>query len=333
MRRGGSVLIITLWIITILAVLAVTIGRYISLEIRLLKHRAARQEARALARSGVYLAMERLKHDATPYDAPGDIWAQPPGAGASDDPALWVVPGQEALEPSVPARFIEIRITDEERKLNLNRPMTGPDDPWFDTLSRLVGIAAAGRIVDYVDADSDGFLGSGPEQDASGPAAYLPKNGALVALEELRGIPEVTDEAVATLERLGSVHYTESGKLNINTVEQEILEAMRFENAQTIATCWEAKGKIFEEEADLIAKAEECIGGQVGPVEQGWLQQANVGTASNRFTVRSRGVVALAPSGGSPSSDVRADVQAVVQRQGCQPSGTPSPCIVAWREL
>ena len=43
----------TLWLVTILSVLAVAIARYLSLEVRLTKYRLAREQAQALARSGI----------------------------------------------------------------------------------------------------------------------------------------------------------------------------------------------------------------------------------------------------------------------------------------
>ena len=65
-RRVGSLLIITLWLVTILSVLAIAVARYLSVEVRLTKHRLASEEAKALARSGVYLAMQRLTQDGQP---------------------------------------------------------------------------------------------------------------------------------------------------------------------------------------------------------------------------------------------------------------------------
>ena len=88
--REGSLLVITLWMVATLSVLAVATARYLSTEVRLTKLRLAREQAKTLARSGVYLAMERLKQDADgesdgKYDWLGDDWAtewkiaSPPG--------------------------------------------------------------------------------------------------------------------------------------------------------------------------------------------------------------------------------------------------------------
>ena len=116
LKRDGSLLIITLWLVTILSLLAIAIARYLSLEIRLTTYRAAREQAAILARDGVYLAMQRLAVDAKegetpegasgqkPYDWPGDEWAQVTGISGSE-----------------PSRQIVITIDDEQRKVKIGR--------------------------------------------------------------------------------------------------------------------------------------------------------------------------------------------------------------------
>ena len=61
---SGSLLIMSLWLVVILAVLAVAVARSLSVDVRLAKYRQAHDQARALARSGVYLALQRLARDA-----------------------------------------------------------------------------------------------------------------------------------------------------------------------------------------------------------------------------------------------------------------------------
>ena len=70
LKRSGSLLIMTLWLVTILSLLAIAIARYPSLEIRLTKYRAARDQAAILARDGVNLAMQWLAEDAQEGESP-----------------------------------------------------------------------------------------------------------------------------------------------------------------------------------------------------------------------------------------------------------------------
>ena len=106
-RTRGSLLVITLWLVTLLSVFAIAVARHLSLELRLTKYQLARERAKALARSGVSLAMQQLAADAAdaeePYDWLGDDWALP----------------QEAVQTA--DGVIQVRaIADEERKLDLN---------------------------------------------------------------------------------------------------------------------------------------------------------------------------------------------------------------------
>jgi len=130
-RRGskGSLLVITLWLVTILGALSIAVARYLSTEVRLTRYRLARQEARELARSGVSLALAILQKDQkeTPTeDWSGDLWAVP----------LTVSPA--------PGRQLTVTMTDEERKLNVNTAT-------LTQLSSLLGNNAQ-AIVDYASA-------------------------------------------------------------------------------------------------------------------------------------------------------------------------------------
>ena len=126
-RRAGSLLIMTLWMVAVLTVLSVTIARHLSLEIRLTKNRLALEQARILARNGVYLAMQRLSRDqqesdGRSYDWLGDDWAYIPPTHPDDDPTRWVVPfpADDGDTEMRFAGYLTVQIRDEERKLPLN---------------------------------------------------------------------------------------------------------------------------------------------------------------------------------------------------------------------
>ena len=144
--RSGSLLIITLWLVTILSVLAVAIGRYLSLGVKITRYRVAREQARTLARNGVYLAMQRLADDTTEadgktYDWEGDEWAYIPGGPAGGDPSVWLIPFPAPGSGSATLQGrIAVKITDEERKLNIN---TAPKDQ----LSMVTGDDALAQAV------------------------------------------------------------------------------------------------------------------------------------------------------------------------------------------
>jgi len=337
----GSLLVVTLWMITILSILAVAIGRYLSIEVRLTKYRLAREQAQALAHSGVYLAQQRLADDIDQdapihdtYDWLGDDWAVVSG-NDSTDPSPWIV--QVSAASSLPGRAA-IRITDEERKMNLNTmkfdAQDPPTDPFFTGLISLVGSAElATRIVDYIDADetrADDPSGQAPENDSSTQPPYVAKNASLVAYEELWDIPGMTEEAFTALREHTSIHYPkETAKLNLNTVEPTVLVTLGFpsDKIEALKRCRE-EGDVFDDTQNLVPKAGQCMAGLETREEN--ILRNNFGIESHAFTVVSEGIVSLS-RGRTPPTEVHVRVDAVIQRKEC-PEGLPSPCILAWRE-
>src|SRR3989338_1833318 len=102
--QKGSLLVITLWLIAVLAMVAVALSRFLSTETRLMRYHGARAQARAWAEAGVRLAMHRLQEDTNAYDGLGERWATP----SPDDrahPTSW--------EVSFPEGSVSITITDE----------------------------------------------------------------------------------------------------------------------------------------------------------------------------------------------------------------------------
>ena len=196
-NRTGSLLVITLWLVTILSVLAVAIGRYLSTEVRITRYRQAQEQAKALARSGVYVALQRLAQDQQEtYDWLGDDWAV-------------------ILTTATPPHTITITITDEERKLNINA-VTAPQ------LESLVGTGPLPQdIVDYIDQQNTG------ERSVDEPP-YFQKNAPVATLEELRAIPGMTEPVFAQLQHATAAFPagTTAPTVNINTAEPEVLLAI-----------------------------------------------------------------------------------------------------------
>ena len=322
MRNAGSLLVVTLWLVAILSVLAIAIARSLSLEIRLAKYRLAREQARTLARGGVYAAMQRLDHDARQpnegYDWLADDWATFADTESEpEDPTTWLL----RLEPDdEESARTAVRIVDEERKLTLNRIINDP------TVYRALGTlldapALAARLFDYLDADADALDPDGLEVDDAVQPPYTAKNGPLVAHEEVLSIPGWSGEELDVLRQWTTVAEP-SAKLNINTVAPEVLVALGFSEAaaQAIADCRQ-QGVIFDDPSTLLTTAESCVGAAgISPAEQSLLAN-QFGVASRTFTVISEGIVQEPP--------VRARVEAIVQRSL---DGATAPQILAWRE-
>ena len=214
----GSILVVTLWVIIILAAVAVALGQYLSMEIRLVRYRMARAQARAWAYSGVVLAMQRLAQDASgptgSYDWLGDVWAVPSTHGAGDAGAgTWAVALHGTGTDGRGDGDVRVTVADEERRLDLNAAA----EP---VIARLAADGEAARaLVDYRDADTTGEY----EGDAARQPPYAPKNAPMWQLEELREIPDVAQEAQQSLLRDGTV--ATGGAVNINTAAPEVLSA------------------------------------------------------------------------------------------------------------
>ncbi|MBI2104558.1 MAG: general secretion pathway protein GspK [Candidatus Omnitrophica bacterium] len=314
MRRAGccgSVLIISLSLVAVLSVLAVSVGRQLSLDVRLTKHRLARERAMALARSGVYLASERLARDAAEsdgkvYDWLGDEWS-----------GEWIAPAPNEAE-------IRVEISDEGRKLRLN-------DATREQLGRLTGDdTLAQAIVDARDEPD-------PAEDSpAGTPPYFAKNGPFTAPEELADLPGMTQERYEILEGHTSPYAAATEPLNLNTATPEVLRAAGLtENAVQLVLAYregpdgtashEQDGIFTESGLAILQTLKDAAGVDLTGTEDGSLLSSNLfGVASTVFTVAAEGVTAR------PAA--RARVAAVVRRAGCG-EGRPEPCIIAWREL
>ncbi len=325
--KRGSLLIVTLWMVTLLSVLAIAMAKYLSLEVRLTKYRLAREQAKALARSGVYLAMQRLAADAQQaderYDWLGDDWAMfAPPEGELDHPAAWIVPLPAAGSRVSERGRVEIQMIDEERKLNLNQIACDPASATykaFTNFSETVGWVE--KLVDYHDMDSTPCGSNGLEEDDAVQPPYKAKDAALVAHEEVLDIPGWPAETLSTMRQWSTVADPTTSSnitLNINTVSPELLVALGFgqATAQALAACRE-QGMVFKEASNILTTAESCAGPSgLSSAERSLLASQFV-VASQTFTVISTGIVA--------ELAVKVQVEAIVQR-------SPELKILAWRE-
>lgn len=199
--RRGSLLIITLWIITILGIFAVAIGRYLSREIRLSKYYRARVEAENLARSGALMVAAALQLDSNDYDWPGEDW------GSS-----WELPLEQPGQ-----RLTIVKVEDEERLLNLNAATSGQITQLLSNFQITQPQVIANGIINHINGTAL------PEPP------YYPKGSALISHQELWALPviQAQPEAYPVLKRHTSVALAaDKDTVNINTAEYEVLRAI-----------------------------------------------------------------------------------------------------------
>jgi hypothetical protein len=306
MNRSGSLLVITLWIVVLLTVLAVSIARYLSLEVRVAKFRAAREHARAMARGGVSLALQRLSRD-----------AQAPELG--DRTYDWLGDDWTALEVGE----VSVQIEDEARRLPLNTASHAQ-------LNQLLQDATLAQAV--VDARDEP---DPAEEHPEYQPPYVPKNGPFAAPEELGDLPGLTAEQYALLADQTSPYLGSDEPMNINTVGVEVLravgltaravEALRSYREGPDGPAAHEQDGVFTQPGQAVVETLKHETGidLAGTPDGNLLASSLFGVTSQTFTVTSEGRVARPP--------VRVRVRAVVRRQGCAGS-TAAPCIVAWRD-
>ena len=120
-NKSGTILITTLWILTILSVLAIGIGFRVSIEARLSKYNIDRLKAVYFAKAGIVKAEEMLSKDSNPeYDTirecgitlPADKDIRGVFTGKLADGAFEVSYTEEGL--------VHYGMMDEDRKININ---------------------------------------------------------------------------------------------------------------------------------------------------------------------------------------------------------------------
>jgi general secretion pathway protein K len=180
---------------------------------QLARHAVAAVQADALARSGVAAAAVVLREigaDGAPdtLDAP---WARDPGP-----------------QP-LGAGWVEVRVEDEARRLDLGAPELAPALP---RLLRALDLdpALADAIADWIDAD-DVPRARGAEHDwyLSLVPPYVPRNAPPPTLGELALVRGASREALARLDP----HVTVAGEhgVNPNTASPEVLLAVLDDHA------------------------------------------------------------------------------------------------------
>ena len=181
-RAPGTVLIVTMWILLVLAGLVLVLARAMRVEGDRAANALAATQAAAVEQGAiqyVLASVDGLQGD-VPLDADTPCEAVPVGDGA-----FWIL--RPAGEDQ---RTYGYGITDEASKVNLNTAT-------LEMLSKLPGMTAefAASIVDWRDADSNVTTGGAEnEYYLMLPDPYECKNGPLETVEELFLVRDATRE-------------------------------------------------------------------------------------------------------------------------------------------
>lgn len=210
-RNKGVILILTLWIVMVLALLAQSLASEMQVEVKLTRMYRDLFLAEQLARMGVARAVADLRNDQLlqdaneegpprPYDALGDVWAR------SVFPRKYDVRDER---DKIIGHY-EVMVVDESGKLNLNLK----DEESNKTMRYLLealdvdeedAIRIADAIWDWKDEDDEtnGEIGESEreyytelarEDSDDDTLEVYPRNGPFSSLDELLLIPGITPE-------------------------------------------------------------------------------------------------------------------------------------------
>jgi general secretion pathway protein K len=267
--RAGIALIIVLISITVLSLLVAAFAYSMRVEMRLAMNSNSETELTWLGLSGVELARYVLAQQLTiaqePYDSLNQVWAGGPGSMATSNSPL---AGVSLTDYELGGGRFSVKITDLERKVNINIA----DQMVLERALELIGVdpgdfpRISGSILDWIDKDDVTHIG-GTESDfyESLDPPYYAKNGPIDDMSELLLINGVTPDiywggiasnhlAAAFQQQhqrvfggfnQGLLIYPvglvdlftpfSSGRININTASQTVLQMLPMVDEQTAA--------------------------------------------------------------------------------------------------
>jgi general secretion pathway protein K len=235
-QPAGIALLITLLVVTLLTIVVVEFTYSTEVDSELTRHFLSATQASYLARSGVALAELALKLDAA--EKTGNPPLRPPVETLLDPWALPFPP--RPLGDGVGSAGFTI--DDESARFNLNSLAGGPGiNPvalearkmLFQGVLAVLGMEVnlLFPLLDWLDPDDEVSGTSGaekPDYEKFVPP-YLPRNGQLLALDELplvKGFADLTREQWASLRTLVTVLPREELRINVNTAPEALLVAM-----------------------------------------------------------------------------------------------------------
>ncbi len=235
----GSILMVVLWSLCLLAAFAVILGSEVRQRASLIKRLDERDRYHLIAEAGVRKAISELKKEQVKsYDALNDKW--------SNNAAAFKDIGVGSGTANICYNYIDTKtgnpevrygLVDEESKININKITDANKADMLLVLQRLFMFALdydeaqaqelAACIVDWRDADSDLSIAFGSAEDSyylSLPYPYKAKNSALEVLEELLLVKDVDENIFGKIRNYVTIYG--DGRVNVNTASKIVLSAL-----------------------------------------------------------------------------------------------------------
>ncbi len=283
MNKRGSVLIMVLWSLFLLAMLAVAVQSYVMPQVALSVKLLGRAKMRSIANAGVERAILEIENDDTElYDGLQDSWSA--HAEAFDHVSVgggFFSVVKEKPSPSAPQEY---GLTDEEGRINLNKASR---DVLKNLFEKVAGVesedadALADSIIDWRDAD-DFKQKNGKENDyyQSLEHPYDCKNSDFEIVDELLLVGGMTPEIFDKIKQHVTVYG--DGQVNINTAGVPVLmslgmdeplaeKVVRFRTGSGVTKGGDFASCFFSDSgmiADVLSKGESLSGDEVAQIQR-----------------------------------------------------------------
>lgn len=221
-KQRGAILVTSLWILSILSILAMGIGFRISIEARLSMYYMDKVKALYLAKAGAFKSLGRLSKSSNAYDSiyecgitlSSEEKNEPDKHKAIFDASLGegsFAVGYKEGDAAYPGMM------DEERKININTAQA----PLLENLFGEGGGTAALAVVNWRTPGQAASMGEKTGLDHSYPVKHAP----LGAIEELLLVGGMTPELLNSVKDYVTV-YGPGDKVNINTASKKVLSVL-----------------------------------------------------------------------------------------------------------
>jgi general secretion pathway protein K len=341
-RRGGSAMVVAIWVILLLSILVGSFAYEAHLEAQVTSYYRKRTRAEYLARSGFVVAQMLMARSAeVDPDAeadPEDRWF---------DPAVRLKQGVLlGLEEAVGDGLIVLDIVPEPARRNINRLDAGENENAAEVeanLERILEIGGIGEemwpdfvdpFIDWIDADEESRGDPAETEDyyATLEPPYRAKNGPLDTIEELLLIknfdrtvlyggviePLFEGEAPITITGIEDLLTTYGdGKVNVNAAPERVL--------MTLPEVDEVVAGAIREERDGLPGAEGVLeGGAPFESPDDFVARLELPDTLKRYVTTESAVYRVTSTG--ESGGVRRIIWAIVEFTGGRMR------VLRWRE-
>jgi len=336
--KTGSILIITLWILSLLTIFTVSLGYNIISQLHFADHLQDRLKMYYLAKAGIERAIIELENDESPnYDSLNEAWASnegffketPLGDGYITVSYELESESQRVREPG--ESKVLYGIMDESSKININKASA----EILRLLLERVGEAEKDEAIDIANAvidwrDVDSIISPGGAENEYYENLGLPyecKNGKFEAVEELLLVRGMNPEIFSKIKDIITIYG--EGRVNINTASFAALYALGLDKdlvSRIIQFRQGSDGKIGTEDDNIFKTIGELR--DIGPLFTEESNQINRLISLNMLTVRSN-VFRINSSGilKRGKHKWRRSIVCIVKRQGKK-----TPQLVYWHE-